>query len=74
MFFFFLAYYCSMHFYFNQLEHTFLSAALTDAGTVIYLNFILRQFSALIGAKWRGIVRTQRADYVTICYEERPHQ
>ena len=63
-----------MHFYFNQLETPFLRAVVTDAGTVIYSNFILLQFSALIVAKWRAIVRNQGADYVTICYEERPHQ
>lgn len=62
-----------MHLYFNLLEHTFLHAVVTDAGTVMYLNFIL-QFSALIGAKWRGIVRNQGVDYVAVCYEERPHQ
>ena len=63
-----------MHFYFSLLEHTFQHAVVTDAGTVIYLNAILLQFSALIGSKWRGIVGNQGVDYMTICSEERPHQ
>lgn len=42
----------------SVVEHTFLHAA-ADAGTVTCLNFILQQFSALIGAKSDGDVRDQ---------------
>lgn len=62
-----------MHFYFSLLEHTIQHAVVTDVGTVIYLNAILLQFSALIGAKWREIDGNQGVDYMTICSEERPH-
>lgn len=57
--FFFLAFYFPKNSHFNLSEHSFLHAVVTDAGTVICLNFILQQFSPLIGVKRRGIVRDQ---------------